>query len=79
MFKCNSDEIFSWKQNSMNPDQTATQRSSLIWCHIVCNIGYLKTKADESRQQYHDWREKGKATNENVHLFSDVKSKVVAF
>ena len=42
-------------------------------------IGYLRTKADESRQQYHDWQEKDKATNENVHLFSDVKSKVVAF
>ena len=27
----------------MNPDQTA-QVSSLIWVHIVCNIGYKSTK-----------------------------------
>ena len=32
--------------NTMNPDQTA-QGSSLILIHIVCNIGYRSTLADE--------------------------------
>ena len=28
----------------MNSDQTAP--FSLIWVHIICNIGYLRTEAD---------------------------------
>ena len=35
--------VFTMEANSMNPDQTALLRSSLIWIHIVCNIGYLST------------------------------------
>ena len=34
----------------MNPDQTAPS-SSLIWVYTVCNIGYLRTKADERNRQ----------------------------
>ena len=41
--------------NNTNSDQTApkgSKGSNLIWVHIVCNIGYLRTKADKrSRQQ----------------------------
>ena len=37
---------FSMEVNTMNPDQTAPfgprLRSSLIWVHIICNIGYLR-------------------------------------
>ena len=43
------DEIqptFIMDANTMNPDQTAPW-SSLIWVHIVCNIGYQSTYADE--------------------------------
>ena len=33
--------------------------SSLIWVHIVCNIGYLKTEADEIADgKCSDWLEK---------------------
>ena len=35
------------KANNMNPDQTAPLGSSLIWVHIVCNIGYHSLQADE--------------------------------
>ena len=30
----------------MHPDQTAPFRSSLIWVHSVCNIGYLSTRGN---------------------------------
>ena len=33
--------------NNMNPDQTAPNRSSLIWVHIVCIIGYQIPTADK--------------------------------
>ena len=39
---------FVIESNTMNPDPLG---SSLIWVHIVCNIGYQSTYADESRQQ----------------------------
>ena len=46
--------------NGMNLDQTAPKRSSLIWVHIVCNIGYFNTQADERADTiYHEWQEKG--------------------
>ena len=32
--------------NTMNPDQTAP-KSSLIWVHIVCNIGFQSVLADK--------------------------------
>ena len=38
---------FVMEANTMNPDQTAPRGSSLNWVHIVCNIGYLNTKADQ--------------------------------
>ena len=42
----------------MNSDQTAPE-SSLIWVHIVCNIGYLRAKTDErADDRSRDWREK---------------------
>ena len=31
----------------MNPDKTAP-KESVIWVHIVCNIGYLGTYKEES-------------------------------
>ena len=35
---------FFMEANTMNPDQTACSiRSSLIWVHVVCNIGYPRT------------------------------------
>ena len=37
-------DYFTMKANTMNSDQT-----SLIWAHIVCNIGYQSTKADEEQ------------------------------
>ena len=41
----------------MKPDQTA---SSLIWVHIVCNIGYLKElKQIREEMTSRDWRAKG--------------------
>ena len=30
--------------NNINPDQTGI---SLIWVHIACNIGYLRTQEDD--------------------------------
>ena len=45
--------------NTMNPDQTAPFRSSLIWVHNVCNITYQSTSsymlADDN---YREWRER---------------------
>ena len=38
--------MFAIDANTMNPDQTA-RGSSLILIHIVCNIGYSSTLADE--------------------------------
>ena len=40
---------FFMEANTTNPDQTAPNGlgSSLICVHIVCNIGYLRTYADE--------------------------------
>ena len=32
----------------MDPDQTAPNGSSVRWVHIVCNIGYLRTYAEET-------------------------------
>ena len=37
--------------NNMNPDQTAPFLSSLIWVHVVCNLGYQRTQADERSRQ----------------------------
>ena len=31
----------------MNPDQIAQKGSSLIWFHIVCNVGHQSTKTEE--------------------------------
>ena len=43
----------------MNPDQTASL-GSLIWVHIVCNIGYLRTYADErADDKSRDWQDNG--------------------
>ena len=33
----------------MNPDKTAPKWSSLIWVHIVCKIGYLRTSRPEEQ------------------------------
>ena len=49
---------FFIEANNMGPDQTTpmlqyepwsdySHGRSLIWAHIVCNTGYLRTKADE--------------------------------
>ena len=38
---------FISKANSINADQTARLGSSLIWVHIVCDVGYESTPADE--------------------------------
>ena len=32
-------KTFTMKVNSMNPDQTAPEGTSLIWVHTVCNTG----------------------------------------
>ena len=49
-------DIFTEATN-MNPYQTA---QSLIWVHIVCNIGYLSTYVDErADNKSHDWRGNG--------------------
>ena len=38
---------------------TMTQGNSLIWVHIVCNKGYLRTFTDENvDDKSPDWREK---------------------
>ena len=34
---------FIMETNTMNPDQTAPKRGSLIWVNIACKIGYLRT------------------------------------
>ena len=38
----------------MNPEQT---RSSFIWVHNVCNIGYLRTDSadDRTEDRSHNW------------------------
>ena len=36
--------------NNMYPDQIAPSGSSLIWVHIVCNIGCLRNLAEEIKQ-----------------------------
>ena len=36
-----------------------TKESSLIWVHIVCNVGYLRIYTDENvEDKSPDWREK---------------------
>ena len=43
----------------MNPDQTAPKEQS-DWDHIVCNIGYLRTKTIERADDKScDWQAKG--------------------
>ena len=46
---------FITEANHMNPDQTAPHRSSLIWVHIVYNIGNLKTYAEERGRRQKTW------------------------
>ena len=47
------------ESNNMDPDQTAPG-SSLIWVHIACYIGHVRTHADESANDIScDWQEKG--------------------
>ena len=48
----------------MVPHQTAPQGSSLIWAHIVCNIGYLRRGADDKCRGR---REKRYRDNKNQH------------
>ena len=43
---------FVLEGDTMNPDQTATLRSSLIWVHIACNIGRR-----DSRPPKANWKE----------------------
>ena len=47
---------FIMDANTMNPDQTAPLGSSLIWVHIVCNKGCLRTP-DKMNRLYksQDW------------------------
>ena len=48
------------ESNTMNPDQTAPIGSSLIWVHVVCNIGYKITSADEIADDSHcEWQQQG--------------------
>ena len=59
----------------MIPDQTAPKGDSLILVHIVCNIGYLRTCADErGRNKSCDWREKGEHLFKKNDDFKDVES-----
>ena len=52
--------LLSWKQTNLKLDQTA--KSSLIKFHIVCNIGYQNTQADErAGDNFRKWR--GKVVN----------------
>ena len=45
-------QILIMEVNTLNPDQAAPKRSSLIWVHIVCNICHQSTLIRrESRQQ----------------------------
>ena len=44
--------------NTIILDQTASYGTNLIWVHIVCNIGYLRTYADErADDKIRDWWE----------------------
>ena len=49
IFKCTSDEIFSLTQKIytmirlMPREQSGMLGSNLVWLHIVCNIGCLRT------------------------------------
>ena len=38
---------FIMEANTMNPDQTAPNGSSLIWVHIICSKGYQSTQVYE--------------------------------
>ena len=43
----------------MNPDKTAP-KGPVIWVHIFCNIGYLRTYEEERADvKSHDWWAKG--------------------
>ena len=62
---------FIMKANSIDADQTAPSGSSLIWVHVLCNIGYESTPVDEKADDiYYKWRENGENdTNLKVLLF----------
>ena len=50
---------FCIQANSVDPDQTAPKRSSLIWVHTVCRND-LKSQADEKADDNCcDWQFKG--------------------
>ena len=53
--------------NSMNPDQTVPKAAVLTFVHIVCNIDYQSTSADEEAGNIcHKWRQKGHNLNERI-------------
>ena len=56
IFKCTSDNIFLWKQAIYTLIRLLLG-SSLIWVHIVCNIGYLWIYTIEREEDnIRDWR-----------------------
>ena len=47
IYKCTFRLDLTMEANTVNFDQTYSLENSLIWVHIVCNIGYLRNKAEE--------------------------------
>ena len=58
--RCIFSSALQTRLNTINLDQTVSLGSSLICVHIVFNIGYLRTQADEiADNKCRDWRAKG--------------------
>ena len=49
-----TDEL-SIEANSVDPEQTAPYRSSLIWVHTICHRGFLNIAADEKSRRLLLW------------------------
>ena len=66
---------FIVEANTMNPDQTAPEGSSLIWIHIVCTIGFQSDYTDErADDNFHEWRGKGQIFFYPQHFTCQIKS-----